>query len=206
MTITDTQRAVEQREAPRLTAGDTTGRKRVDGDQDAALCDVGAKHLPEGGARERNRVVGHPLQACVRGDPEPDTLGGRHRVGAVHLRRRRRREARMGARRHVDLDLERVAAHEAAGGIQDRDDGGGIVQRHGGHHLQRQRVPTPRKDRPATARLESQRQPSVAANARGGDHAGIGSKSSRRAHSSTASTPSPVRRFVKTNGRSPRCR
>src|SRR5581483_12379447 len=100
-----------------------------------------------------------------------------------------------------------VTADETAGRVDDRHDGRSIVERYRRQHLQRHHVAAARHHGARAATFEAQPEEAVASDARRRrDHTGAGSNRSRRTQSRIASTPSPLRRFVKTNGRSPRWR
>src|SRR5439155_13322173 len=90
-----------------------------------------------------------------------------------------------------------IAAEDRAGRVEHRQDERVAVERERGQDLQRQREAAAGEHGRRPAPLEAEAQRAVAADA---------SRRSGRIHSTTASTPTPSFRLVKTKGRSPRMR
>ena len=111
--------------------------------------------------------------------------------------------SRRGRRARLHVDREPVAADDAAGRIQDRDDarpGSSSATRR--QHLQRQRVAAAGDDgRAAPRRSKRSRSAPSRPTRRAARSRRRSASSSWRIQSTIASTPSPVLRFVKTNGR-----
>src|SRR5207253_3519669 len=72
--IADRYRAVEHGEAPRFAERDPAGGKGVEEDETGRLGQIDVDRLPQGRARERNRVVGHPLDDRARPERDPHAL------------------------------------------------------------------------------------------------------------------------------------
>ena len=149
--------------SPRATR---PGGERVDQDEPGAVPDLDVEGLAQRGAGGRDRVVGHPL-----GD-RPGSQAQAHRSGQPAHRPSDRRASprawsgRRGPLGERHIDHQPIAAEDAAGGIQQRDDGGRVVEGDGRQHLQRQDGARGGEDGGVAAPLEGEPQRSVAPDAR----------------------------------------
>ena len=201
------QRAVQQREAPRLAPRHAARRERVDRMSRAPSATSTSKRLAERRAGGRDRVVRAPTPAIAPGPSRRRTVctAGSPAV-AVDPRGRRRGQTRVRAL--ADRDVDRAAGRRRArrrSGFSSETTAAGSSSATGAStcsgSVERQPVSTVAPPRRSKASRSAPSRPTrAAAGAHAGDQQQLGAEPARR----SSSTPSPVLRFVNTNGRSPR--
>ena len=112
--------------------------------------------LTERGSRKRDRVIGNPLARRTGADADAHALLGHGPGGAVDLGGRRRRQAGVSFGPDVHRHVESVTTDEATRGIEDRDDGSGIVESDRRQYLQRQHRARSGHDAGGAATLDAQ--------------------------------------------------
>lgn len=158
---------IEIAKHPELAAGDASGCERIEEDGAAGAGELDVNKLAKTGTRVRNGVIGKKFERGTLADCNANFLHGGMAEGTVDARGRR--SGKTGARAVADVNMRRkkIAAENAARGIEKHGVSRAVVKRDRALDLQRKRVATAGENRASTAALEGQRKKTVAADAIG---------------------------------------
>ena len=214
----DAQIGLDASEFKGLSAGHAAGAQDLAHDHGRRPVRLHPGGSPERRGGKRDGLVGQVFEQTPCFHHEPVGLGGPAILRPVDLRRGRGRDEDLRARPDEEIDLEPVALDDPARWIEDVQERLLVLVLIGRrHHLERDTPELVDDHGPFAARLEGHPEHSVLARREGHRvgggrwlprrrHARSSNSTCRRIHATTSSTPSARRRFVNTNGLSPRIR